>query len=227
MLGKEEHYRDEEELACRTMWFPCVVTQQLDRIMPSLEFRQHLNEEKTERHVQETIVYLSHVMLEQLADDLTERHGWGDEELDVCESCSWFLATNFDRLLGYKNRNTKVFFPLFRKYWTPDDYSTEAYDAFWGIPNDEEPDSLEEAYQQLQDCINESVEEVERKYNIHRLYTFRVSTIYNIPDPLRHLTMWRARCSEFVLPLYKKMFVDLSHRKIIEELRHDWPSWAT
>jgi len=227
MLGKEKYYRDEQELVRRTMWFSCVVYQHLNTVIPSLQYQLYWDEEKTERHMQETIAYVSCILLEQLADDLMERHGWGDEEYYLCMDCRICLAIHFDELLGYKKHNIEVFSSLFDKYWTPDDYNTEAYDVFWGIPKDKEADSLEEAYQQLHDTINESQEKIGKKYNIHRLYTFRVSTIYNIPDPYHHLAIWSRRCSGLVLPLYQEMFVNLSSRKVVQNLRRMLPFSAT
>jgi hypothetical protein len=147
------------------------------------------------------------------------------------------LACSFDNAYGYSKRNMKVFLDLFNQYWTPKDYNAEEYDNFWGIPQDEEPSSAEEeTHKAVKDIEKEhaihpyfmrsfpappanDIKEIEKDYNIHRLYTFRISKIYNIPEPQKFLDIWKKRCSDIVMPLYKKVFIDLSLSRIKKDFK--------
>ena len=223
MLGKEEYYLNEQQALWRSLWFAHNVAKQLYEILwvqsGSFLLEDMLDDKKVERHFQETATYTGSLFLEKLADDLQERYGWSDRELDLCEEWMVNLACAFDNVYGYSKRNMEVFLNLFRQYWTPKDYSDEAYDIFWGIPEDEEPTSVEKALQQLQEEIHKDAKDIEKDYNIHRLYTFRISKIYNIPEPRKFLDMWKKRCSDIAMPLYKKVFVDLSLHRIKKDFK--------
>lgn len=223
MPKKNTFFRNDMEIVWRSLWFARNITDQIGDMLyweSGLFIIEHrLEPEKEKQRFKETIAYTTSIVLEEIADDIMKLHGWNDQELDLHLTYKVALAEAFDAVVGCEKEGKHVFLELLNDYLKPD--YNEEYDYFWGIPKDEEPETVEEAYQQLHEAINEDMGKIAEKYNNDRLYAFRVNKIYNIPNPQKFVDMWKPRCSSIAIPAYRKAFFGLGLRRLKKDLKRN------
>lgn len=229
---KRTFFRDDKEILIRSLWFAHKVSSATMEDYSLTALSSYIDDErfieKDRKHLIEIVAYTVSFVLDKIAYDINRIHGWTDSTFELHLTYLAVLGVAFNEVFGYYSKKEDVFVELFREYWQPD--YNEEYKTYWGLAQEDEEKpfmSAEEFDQQAREILADLKSALEsgpdeatiENYNVDKYHTFRVSKIYDIPDPKKFINIWKPRCSNLSMAFYKEAFFDRGLSKIKKDLQ--------